>query len=121
MRLLAHGIGAQMLWLDRLQNRSSQIPVWPDLSLTDCAAKLNESEAGWRAYLEGLSDNVLTAPCNYTNSKGEVWENSVLDVLSHVLLHSAYHRGQIALEVRRSGQTPASTDYIHAVRQGFLL
>ena len=57
---------------------------------------------------------------SYTNSKGELWENRVLDVLSHVLLHSAYHRGQIALEIRRSGSAPAYTDYIHAVRQGLL-
>jgi len=120
VRLLAHLIGGQMLWLDRLQGQPSRITVWPDLSLTDCVAKLKESKAGWRSYVDGLSDNALTACCHYTNSKGEVWENSVLDILSHVLLHSAYHRGQIALEIRRSGQTPGYTDYIHAVRQELL-
>jgi len=40
------------------------------------------------------------------------------DILTHVLLHSAYHRGQIAVDLRAAGLTPAYTDYIHAVRQG---
>ena len=56
----------------------------------------------------------------YRNSKGEAWSNRVEDILTHVLMHSAYHRGQIALEMRASGAQPAYTDFIHAVRQGFL-
>jgi uncharacterized damage-inducible protein DinB len=41
-------------------------------------------------------------------------------MLTHVLFHSAYHRGQIALQMRASGMEPAYTDFIHAVRQGFV-
>jgi uncharacterized damage-inducible protein DinB len=37
-----------------------------------------------------------------------------------VVMHSAYHRGQIASHMRESGQTPAYTDFIHAMRQGFV-
>jgi uncharacterized damage-inducible protein DinB len=44
----------------------------------------------------------------------------VEDVLTHVLFHSAYHRGQIALQMRASGAEPAYTDFIHAVRKGFV-
>ncbi len=120
VRLLGHVFGAQILWLDRLQNRPPRIAVWPDLSPAELPARLQETEAGWRSYLAALSESDLASRCHYTNSKGEPWENSVLDILSHVLLHSAYHRGQIALELRRSGNTPPYTDYIHAVRQGLL-
>ena len=42
------------------------------------------------------------------------------DVLTHVILHSAYHRGQVALAMRAAGMEPAYTDFIHAVRQGFV-
>jgi uncharacterized damage-inducible protein DinB len=37
-----------------------------------------------------------------------------------VLFHSAYHRGQIASQMRAAGFTPAYTDFIHAVREGFI-
>jgi len=40
--------------------------------------------------------------------------------LTHVIMHSAYHRGQIALEMRAAGMEPAHTDFIHAVRQGLV-
>jgi uncharacterized damage-inducible protein DinB len=39
----------------------------------------------------------------------DVWANR--EVLS-----SAYHRGQIAADLRTAGFTPAYTDFIHAVR-----
>lgn len=119
-RLLAHVIAAQHLWLSRLQNNLPRLAVWPDLSLVECTAELRQAKAAWQSYLDGLSDGDLSTSCGYTNSKGEEWKNSVADILSHVGLHSSYHRGQIALEVRRSGSSPAYTDYVHAVRQGFL-
>ena len=56
----------------------------------------------------------------YKNSKGEAWNSTVQDVLTHVLMHSAYHRGQIAGQVRAGGETPAYTDFIHAARQGLI-
>ena len=34
----------------------------------------------------------------------------------HVTMHSAYHRGQIAMVLRDSGVAPPYTDYIQAVR-----
>jgi len=51
------------------------------------------------------------------NSKGETWSSQVNDVLLHVITHSAYHRGQIASDMRAAGLTPAYTDFIHAIRQ----
>jgi uncharacterized damage-inducible protein DinB len=38
----------------------------------------------------------------------------------HVIMHSAYHRGQIAADTRAAGFTPAYTDFIHAIRNEFV-
>ena len=62
----------------------------------------------------------LNEKIEYRNSKGEPWSSRVEDILTHVLFHSAYHRGQVALEMRAAGLEPAYTDFIHAVRQGFV-
>jgi uncharacterized damage-inducible protein DinB len=64
------------------------------------------------------SVRLLDVACK--NTKSEPRSSSVQDILTHVLLHSAYHRGQIASQVRAGGETPASTDFIHAVRQGLI-
>jgi uncharacterized damage-inducible protein DinB len=74
----------------------------------------------WQRYLAGESAAVLEQRIHYTNSKGEPWDSLVRDVLTHVFLHSAYHRGQIAADLRQAGFVPAYTDFIHGVRQGLI-
>ena len=50
----------------------------------------------------------------------ERYSSRIVDVLTHVIMHSAYHRGQIASDIRADGGEPAYTDFIHAVRQRFI-
>ena len=78
------------------------------------------STAYWRSYLGRLSDADLDSLCTYTNSKGDTFSSKVIDILNQLILHAAHHRGQISLEVRRTGATPAPVDYIHAVRKDLL-
>ena len=59
-------------------------------------------------------------PVSYQNSKGETWSSRKDDILMHLITHSAYHRGQVAAAVRAAGSTPAYTDFIHSIRQGFV-
>jgi len=72
----------------------------------------------WPKYLAELSSSTLSKKIDYKNTKGESWSSTVNDILTHVLFHSAYHRGQIAVVMRAAGITPAYTDFIHGVRQG---
>jgi uncharacterized damage-inducible protein DinB len=113
---MGHIIGAEYLWLARMQGRPSELPVWPDLTLDECEARLRPLSRGLGETLTGSGTRLVA----YTNSKGEPWTSTVEDILTHVVFHSAYHRGQIASEVRASGGVPAYTDYIHAVRQGLV-
>ena len=117
---LAHIIGAERLWLARLRQEPSEMPVWPDLDLDACAAQLPDLQAEWMRCLATLDEEGLDDGVAYRNSKGEFWTSSVTDILTHVVLHAAYHRGQIAAAIREAGGTPAYTDYIHAVRSGLI-
>ena len=119
LRWMAHIIGAEFLWLARLRGTASRLPVWPDLSLEECRAALKElSPALLEFDLNRLGP--LARRVSYVNSKGEPWSSTVEDILTHLVIHSAYHRGQIASDSRNAGQEPAYTDYIHAARQGFI-
>jgi uncharacterized damage-inducible protein DinB len=125
---MAHILSAQKLWLERILGQPQTLPVWPTSTLADCMALTDEMSLGWRDYLMQLSPKGATGVpvrslhynVKYRNSKGEPWSSRVEDILIHVLFHSTYHRGQIALQMRASGLTPAYTDFIHAVRQGFI-
>jgi uncharacterized damage-inducible protein DinB len=121
---MAHILSAQKLWLERIQESRQSMAVWPNLTIDECAALADEMSSAWQTYLTQLAMQVPPTSLNdkveYRNSKGELWSSRVEDVLTHVLFHSAYHRGQIALQMRASGAQPAYTDFIHAVRQGFI-
>ena len=120
LRLLAHVLGAQRLWLDRLRGQPPSAPVWPQWSADECGAEADDLPRVWAAYLDTLGEEHLHEQIAYVNSKGEPWRSRVEDVLMHVLMHSAYHRGQAAAAVRAAGGTPAYTDFIHAVRSGLV-
>ena len=92
--------------------------MWPDLSLEECARGIEEMRGRWSAFLERAGPAELSRTVAYTNSKGERWESSVADILTHVVLHGTYHRGQIATRLRDAGGEPAYTDFIEAARRG---
>jgi uncharacterized damage-inducible protein DinB len=120
VRWMAHIIGAEFLWLARMEQRQASLPVWPDLSVEECEARLRELS---RRILDDLVQGPtgpVSRVVSYTNTKGEAWTSTVEEILTHLVIHSAYHRGQIASDVRSAGQEPAYTDYIHAVRQGLI-
>jgi uncharacterized damage-inducible protein DinB len=83
--------------------------------LAGCETEAKKLESEWLEYMNTVAD--LSQTVTYKNTKGEEWSSSIGDVLTHVLMHSAYHRGQIASHMREQGHTPAYTDFIHAVRQ----
>ncbi len=114
----AHVLGAQAEWLARLEGRRSALAVWPKLTLDELETSLGELAQGWATHLERLGSADLARSISYVNSKGQPWSSRIEDVLTHVLLHGAYHRGQIASALREAGLTPPLTDYIHAVRSG---
>ena len=120
LKLMAHIISAQLLWHARLQRTPQPMAVWPELDLDECTRHLLQLKEIWRQYLAGLAKNRFNDPIAYTNTKGERYASRIVDVLSHVIMHSVYHRGQIASDIRAGGGEPAYTDFIHAVRQGFI-
>jgi uncharacterized damage-inducible protein DinB len=115
---LAHIVSAERLWLERLTRKKQTNPVWPEFGLKQCEEEIVELAKLWKDYLTSIGEDDLIRLVTYKNSKGEDWTSQTQDVLLHVILHSAYHRGQIASDMREAGFPPAYTDFIHAVRQG---
>ena len=120
LKFIAHILAAERLWLERLEHKEQTLPVWPELSVEECGNLAGDQSQLWKHYLEASSEADLEQSIGYRNSKGETWSSRKDDILMHVITHSAYHRGQIAADMRSGGLTPAYTDFIHSVRQGFV-
>jgi uncharacterized damage-inducible protein DinB len=120
IRFMSHVAAAQWLWLGRLKEDETPVTVWSEHTLDQCEEQLDRLTPIWRDYLDGLTPEKLSQPVSYADQMGESWSSAALDILLQVVMHSAYHRGQIASDVRASGHAPAYSDFIHGVRQGFV-
>jgi uncharacterized damage-inducible protein DinB len=120
LQLMSHIVAAERVWLERLKQVPQSVPVWPEPDLAQCEAQVAELGREWLEFLDLITAGDVSQSISYKNTKGEEWTSTIVDVLTHVVMHSAYHRGQIATHMRANGQTPANTDFIHGVRLGLI-
>ena len=114
--LLSHVLAAEHIWYSRLVGQPAAVPVWPILSLADCQHLAEENLAGLRRYAKGLDRVAARTGITYVTTTGQTFTTPAEDILLHVCLHGAYHRGQIASIVRGGGADPTPTDYIAFTR-----
>src|SRR5690242_14918071 len=118
VKLLAHILSAQVLWLERMKGVPQSLPVWPEWKLEEIQSRLPLLKREWKVFLGEKKAADLALRFQYTNTKGEHYSSTIGDTAMHVAMHGVYHRGQIALLVRDGGGEPAYTDFIQAVRTG---
>ena len=120
LQWMAHIFAAQRIWIDRLEYQPQSIPVWPDFTAEQCQQQAAELSVLWKNYLAATTEADLAQTITYKNSQGDSWSSRKDDILMHLILHAAHHRGQVASAVRAAGFTPAYTDFIHSIRRGFV-
>lgn len=116
LREYAHVLGAEEVWLARLEQRPARTAVWPDLPLADLRDLAQSMREGYTRYLAGLANADLERGLQYTNTAGRHFTTPIGDILLHVMLHGQYHRGKVNLLLRTSDLAPAPVDYITFVR-----
>jgi uncharacterized damage-inducible protein DinB len=116
LEIYSHILGSEHVWLSRIKGATPRVAVWPDLSLDDCARVSAENVADLRKLTSTLTADALARGITYRNSAGDQFTSSLEDILTHVMLHGSYHRGQVAALIRGAGDTPAPTDYIFFTR-----
>lgn len=114
IQLINHTINAQQIWNARIENARITITVWDIRSLEDLKTI---NLVNYQKSLAIIDSFDLEKRVIYTNTKGEVFENSVRDILFHVINHSTYHRGQIATDYKLNGIQTLVTDYIFYKRE----
>jgi uncharacterized damage-inducible protein DinB len=95
---------------------SSQLPIWSQVDIENCAELIKQNEESFTAYFTHLANTDLDKIITYKNSKGREFKYSIRDILTHVALHGQYHRGQINSRLRAVGIEPVTIDFITFVR-----
>jgi uncharacterized damage-inducible protein DinB len=118
VQLMAHLLAAQQIWLKRCKHLPAPGgALWPDWPATEFKAMIESNYAAWISFLEQADDADFGKLIVYQNSKGESFENSLTDILAHLINHGTHHRAQIGQQLKLSGleKLPAS-DYIFYLR-----
>ena len=114
--LYSHILGSEHVWLSRIRGTTAQVAVWPTLTLDEAERLAGQNIAGYNEVISALTEEGRETPITYRNSAGEQFTSTLEDILTHVSLHGAYHRGQIAASIRAAGDIPSPTDYIAFAR-----
>ena len=116
-RPLAHALTADRVWLLRLRGEPTEgVALWPALGADGVVALARLNAEATAAYLGGLDR--LDRAVAYRTSGGAAHQTAVGDVLDHVLLHGAHHRGQANAALRADGLDPPHVDLIAWLRAG---
>lgn len=111
---LVHVLWAEELWLERWQSRSFVRSLDPEgfPTVEIIRAKLEAVHAKQLQFLKGLNPAAADQIIGYVNFEGQRWDYSLRQMVQHLIVHSAYHRGQLATLLRQLGLVPPQTDYL---------
>lgn len=116
LKLLNHILNAHEIWNSRIEGITIKTSVW-EVRASENLKKINTNNFNLSKKIIETYD--LDKKIIYRNSKGDQFENSIKDMLFHVVNHSTYHRGQIASNLKEHGIEPLVTDYIFYKRTNF--
>ena len=112
--LFAHVLGSEHVWLSRIHGRGASITSFPELTIDECDDVLTTNIHGYAILIAAIDDESEAQRIRYRNKDDMEFETPLGEILTHVVTHGAYHRGQVAKAIgRAAGQGSApSTDYI---------
>lgn len=116
VRLLAHQLRAQDVWLGRIQGEADLPALWAEDALADCRARAEASHAAWQRFLKDCAPGDFSRTVRYENSTGKQFTSKLREICGHVVNHATHHRAQIAALIREAGGDPPVTDYIFWAR-----
>ena len=116
---LAHILGVEWVWLERLQGRSpGAIPTAKDYAdvgwLRD---RWTELEDRLQKYIQAVTQEQLDEVVEYKTLSFGMGKNRRWEMIQHVVNHGTYHRGQVVAMLRQLGAKGVGTDLITFYRE----
>jgi uncharacterized damage-inducible protein DinB len=111
LTIMGHTVAALFLWLHRIKGLPApDVKLWGEYSLEQLVELAEKAGKEWLEFVES-TDN-FNRELTYRNYVNEPYTNNVENIMIHLVNHSSYHRGQIAMLLRQKGFEPINTDFI---------
>ena len=120
LQTVLHIHNAQTIWFSRVNGHSPL--TWPiepfNGSVADAATELVNSSKDFILFVKGLPEDELFKTIHYKNIIGQPFTNTLLEIVTHVMNHGTFHRGQLITMFRVAGHTQLeTTDLISFFRE----
>jgi uncharacterized damage-inducible protein DinB len=106
--LFSHVLFAHKIWLSRIG--APQEDIREDYGVEELLDVLDNNYIELITYIKKHTD--LSINITYKDLKENVHHNQLTDILSHLITHGAYHRGQIIQLLKTQTEERIMTDYI---------
>lgn len=122
VKLMSHLLAAQQIWLSRcIAKPNPDLILWPDWDLESLSAIAKNNFEAWQQFLTEIKNEDFEKPINYQNSRGGKFQNTLSDVLTHLINHGTHHRAQVGQQLKLNADIALpSTDYIFYIRENQL-
>lgn len=118
-KTLEHIQIGETVWLARWQGLAET--PWPasekGVSVADLLMRLTATAKQRLEWLDGLSDAALDQRQTFRDSKGSLFEASLVDMLRQGVIHSIHHRAQAVNMIRPVSGNTLEMDYMVFVRK----
>lgn len=111
---MVHILGSEQAWLARLLGTPEEaLPAAP--AVADLAGLQGGFEELWsqmEVYLASLDPGQTERELEWTDAAGAARTMPFRQVLLHLVIHAAYHRGQVVGQLRQLGASAPSSDLV---------
>ena len=107
--ILLHNLIAQIIWLSRIEGT----PIW-EPSVDQYPLQVERATRSWKRMLLGAD---LQRTVSYKTTLGTPYDNTVGEIVRHVINHGTYHRGQLRGIAGERGIEFPETDYVFYLRE----
>ena len=116
---LAHIMGVEWVWLERLQGSSPEaIPAAKDFADSNALrSRWRQIETNFQEYMGGLTKAELDEEVAYQTFRFGPGKNPRWQMIQHLVNHGTYHRGQVVAMLRQLGARGVGTDLITYYRE----
>jgi uncharacterized damage-inducible protein DinB len=117
-RILSHILTTENEYIERFNGKDSTgFEFWPDQSIEELGSLARSTADKFDKLLRRFDEEGLDIAIRYRTSKGEAKENDFREMLTHVIIHSSIHRGNIILKLREEGFEPPKIDHMIYLRE----
>lgn len=113
LETLGHYGWAQAMWLARWKAEPPLQRFQPDRA--ELLKAIEDGDTALAAFGAGLSDDDFGRMLDYRDTSDAPHRRTIGQLVTHVVNHGTYHRGETALMLTGLGRSPGDLDYIYFI------